>query len=77
MKERIAGSELYVYPGLGHAAYGRSQGFQSASISLFERDSSMTTIEGTPWESLSYEEKNRVLYERQKQMLVEILDCDQ
>lgn len=37
----------------------------------------MTTIEGTPWESLSYEEKNRVLYERQKQMLVEILDCDQ
>ena len=35
----------------------------------------MTTIEGIPWESLSYEEKNRVLYERQKQMLVEILEC--
>lgn len=29
----------------------------------------MTTIEGTPWESLSHEEKNRVLYERQKQIL--------
>ena len=29
----------------------------------------MTTIEGTLWESLSYEEKNRVLYERQKQIL--------
>lgn len=40
----------------------------------FERDSNMTTIEGTPWESLSFEEKNRVLYERQKQMLVEILE---
>ena len=31
----------------------------------------MTTEE---WESLSYEEKNRVLYERQKQMLEEFLE---
>ena len=33
----------------------------------------MTTEEITPWESLSYEEKNRVLYERQKHMLEEFL----
>ena len=31
----------------------------------------MTTEE---WESLSYEEKNRVLYERQKHMLEEFLE---
>ena len=31
----------------------------------------MTTEE---WESLSYEEKNRLLYERQKQMLEEFLE---
>ena len=34
----------------------------------------MTTEETTPWESLSYEEKNHVLYERQKQMLEEFLE---
>jgi pimeloyl-ACP methyl ester carboxylesterase len=27
MKERIAGSELYVYPGLGHAAYEEARDF--------------------------------------------------
>lgn len=34
----------------------------------------MTTIEGTLWESLWSEDKRCVLYERQKQMLVEILE---
>lgn len=31
----------------------------------------MTTENDTAWDSLSYEEKNRVLYERQKKMLDE------
>ena len=34
----------------------------------------MTTEETTPWESLSYEKKNRLLYERQKEMLEEFLE---
>lgn len=34
----------------------------------------MPTEETTPWESLAYEEKNRILYERQKKMLKEFLE---
>ena len=33
-----------------------------------------TDIKDPAWGSLSYEEKNRVLYERQKQMLEEFLE---
>ena len=34
----------------------------------------MTTENDIVWDSLSYAEKNRVLYERQKQMLEEFLE---
>ena len=34
----------------------------------------MTTEEITPWEALSYEQKNQLLYERQKMMLAEFLE---
>ena len=34
----------------------------------------MTTENDTVWDSLSYEEKNRVLFERQKKMLEEFLE---
>lgn len=34
----------------------------------------MTTENDTAWEALSYTEKNRVLYERQKKMLEEFLE---
>lgn len=34
----------------------------------------MTTEEITPWESLSYAEKNHLLFERQKHMLEEFLE---
>lgn len=34
----------------------------------------MTTEETTLWDSLSYAEKNKLLYERQKKMLEEFLE---
>ena len=34
----------------------------------------MTTENDTVWDSLSYAEKNRVLFERQKKMLEEFLE---
>lgn len=34
----------------------------------------MTTENDTVWDSLSYEEKNKLLYERQKMMLAEFLE---
>lgn len=34
----------------------------------------MTTENDTVWDSLTYEEKNRVLFERQKKMLEEFLE---
>lgn len=34
----------------------------------------MTTEEITPWDSLSYAEKNKLLFERQKRMLEEFLE---
>ena len=34
----------------------------------------MTTEETTPWDSLSYAEKNHLLYERQKKMLEEFME---
>ena len=34
----------------------------------------MTTENDTVWDSLSYEEKNKLLYERQKKMLEEFLE---
>ena len=34
----------------------------------------MTTENDTVWDSLTYEEKNKLLYERQKMMLAEFLE---
>ena len=34
----------------------------------------MTTENDTVWDSLTYEEKNKILYERQKLMLAEFLE---
>ena len=34
----------------------------------------MTTENDTAWDSLSYEEKNKLLFERQKKMLEEFLE---
>ena len=34
----------------------------------------MTTENDTVWDSLTYEEKNKLLYERQKKMLEEFLE---
>lgn len=42
---------------------------------VLDEGAEMTTdIKDPAWGSLSYEEKNRVLYERQKQMLEEFLE---
>ena len=38
MKERIPGSELYVYPGLGHAAYEEAADFNQRVLNFLEAE---------------------------------------
>ena len=37
LKERIAGSELYLYPGLGHAAYEEARDFNRRVFDFLEK----------------------------------------